>query len=486
MLTAKKWMLVAAAVSLIWTGAAPAAAATPYDSYTYDYWMDPVPAPAAYVPVRAITGADLGIGDFLEPSDMHVAASGTIGVLDSGNARVVLLDADWMVLRTIQSFVNGGKEDSFKNPSGIYLAADDLIYVADTDNFRVVVLTMDGELVKIVENPQSDVLAEGFQFAPLKVTVDKAGRVYVVARGVYEGIMQFDELGKFLGYAGTIKVQRNYADYFWRLVSTKAQKAQMTLFIPTEFSNLDMDHKGFVYATNIDVGSKEPIKRLNPSGEDVLKRFGYYAVAGDLYYRRIVGPSKFVDIKVLGSGKYSALDSTQGRVFTYDDEGNLLYIFGGKGNQVGTFKTPVAIEQSGDQHIVLDRGKGNLVVFAPTAFGRNVNEAVRNHYQGEDGEAVKSWNEVLKQNANYDIAYIGIGKALLMNKQNKEALTYFKLGMDRKDYSVAYKRYRREVMKEHFGTVMSLLLAATVALIGYKLARKWRQGRAAGREAGLH
>lgn len=485
-MTAKKWILTLVAASLLWTITSPAAAATPYESYTYDYWKDAVPAPAAYVPVRAITGASLGIGDFLEPSDMHVAASGTIGVLDSGNARVVLLDADWKVKQTIQTFSNDGKEDTFKNPSGIYLSEDDRIYVADTDNNRVVVLSMSGELVKIIEKPQSDVLAADFQFAPLKVTVDKANRVYVVARGVYEGIMQFDENGKFLGYAGTIKVQRNYADYFWRLVSTKAQKAQMTLFIPTEFSNLDMDHKGFVYATNIDVGSKEPIKRLNPSGEDVLKRFGYHDVAGDLYYRRLVGPSKFVDIKVLGSGKYSVLDSTQGRVFTYDDEGNLLYIFGGKGNQVGTFKTPVAIEQSGDQQVVLDRGKGNLVVFAPTAFGKHVNEAIRNHYLGEDGEAVKSWQEVLKLNANYDIAYIGIGKAHLMNKENKEALTYFKLGMDRKDYSVAYKRYRREVMKEHFGTVMSVLLAAGVALIMYKLARKWKQGRAAGREAGLH
>ena len=76
----------------------------------------------------------------------------------------------------------------------------------------------------------------------------------------------------------------------------------MRLFIPTEFSNLDIDGKGFVYATNIDVGSKEPIKRLNPSGEDVLKRFGYFPVAGDIYYRRTVGPSKFVDIKVLGDG----------------------------------------------------------------------------------------------------------------------------------------------------------------------------------------
>ena len=157
----------------------------------------------------------------------------------------------------------------------------------------------------------------------------------------------------------------------------------MRLFIPTEFSNLDIDGKGFVYATNIDVGPKEPIKRLNPSGEDVLKRFGYFPVAGDIYYRRTVGPSKFVDIKVLGDGIYSALDSTQGRVFTYDESGNLLYVYGGIGNQLGVFKTPAAIERLGDRQLVLDRGKASIVMFEPTEFGKQVNLAVRHHYRGK-------------------------------------------------------------------------------------------------------
>lgn len=50
-------------------------------------------------------------------------------------------------------------------------------------------------------------------------------------------------------------------------------------------------------------------------------------------------------------------------------------------------------------------------------FGTHVNEAVALHYQGEDTEAVHIWQEVLKLNANYDIAYIGIGKSLLMEKK---------------------------------------------------------------------
>ena len=216
----------------------------------------------------------------------------------------------------------------------------------------------------------------------------------------------------------------------------------MRLFIPTEFSNLDIDGKGFVYATNIDVGSKEPIKRLNPSGEDVLKRFGYFPVAGDIYYRRTVGPSKFVDIKVLGDGIYSALDSTQGRVFTYDESGNLLYVYGGIGNQLGVFKTPAAIEQLGDRQLVLDRGRQASSCSSQPSSGNRLTLPYATII-GEDEEAERYWERVLQLNANYDIAYIGIGKAKLMKGENKEALRYFELGMDRKNYSVAYKRYRK-------------------------------------------
>ncbi|WP_334075074.1 NHL repeat-containing protein [Paenibacillus sp. A14] len=502
-MTAKKWIISALIAALLLpsgeiygspepaSGFAPPAAPVsepapaPYESYNYNYWEEATPMPAAYLPGRSITGKELGVGDFAEPADMHIAASGALYVLDTGNQRIVRIGKNLTEARVISSFDNEGKQDGFANPSGIFTDAEERIYVADTDHQRVVVLSPEGSLVRIIQNPQSEVLPQGFQFLPLKVTVDEAGRVFVVARGVYEGIMQFDERGNFIGYIGTIKVKRNYIDYFWRLVSTKAQRAQMALFIPTEFSNLDIDHKGFVYATNIDVGSTEPIKRLNPSGEDVLKRFGYYDVAGDIYYRKTTGPSKFVDIKVIGDGMYSALDSTQGRVFTYDENGNLLYIYGGRGNQLGLFKTPVAVERMGECQFVLDRGKGSIVVFEPTEFGLNVNAAVRLHYRGEDAEAESYWNRVLELNGNYDIAYIGIGKARLMRKQNKEALEYFKLGMDRKNYSVAYKRYRREVMKEHFGTVMSVLLAAALAFAAYRIARHWKQRRKRGHEAGV-
>lgn len=490
-MTAKKWLLMIAVVSLLTFHSQTTASATsaPYESYNYNYWEEAVPSPAPYLPSRSISGADLGIGDFVEPSDMYVTDNGLVYILDSGNHRIVCLDDQWNVVRMISSFEVEGKVDGFKNPGGIFVNQEGNIYVADTENSRIVVLSPEGEYIRMIKDPKSDVLPDNFTFVPLKLTVDKADRIYVVSQGVFEGIVQFDETGKFIGYVGTNKIQRDVVDHFWRLLSTKAQKQQMALFIPTEFSNVDIDYKGFVYATNIDPDSQEPIKRLNPSGEDVLKRFGYFDVKGDIRYSLFggkAGPSKLIDIKVREGGMYSALDSLRGRIFTYDDEGNLLYVFGGKGTQLGTFKTPVAIEFLKESLVVLDRGKSNVVVYEPTAFGLSVNKAVKLHYDGEDTEAVESWKKVLTLNSNYDIAYIGIGKSLLIEKKNKEALSYFKAGMERKYYSVAYKRYRREVMKEHFGTFLSVVMILIAALLLFKGVKKWRQRRANERETGLY
>lgn len=449
-------------------------ASTPYEAYNYNYWEEAVASPAAFVPSETINGQQLGIGAFVEPGDMVLDNAGKIYVADTGNKRIVVLNPDRKLDRVIDAVPGVGQ---FGTISGIFVDQDGDLYVADSGLGKLIVLTSDDKVRLVIDKPQSDIIAAGFKFTPTKVAVDEAKRMYVVASGVFEGIMQFDADGSFLGYIGTNEVKRDYYEIIWRMFSTKEQRSQMVLFIPTEFSNLDMDHKGFVYATNIDLNSLTPIKRLNPSGEDVLKRYGYFEVRGDIRFRLSVGPSIFIDIKYLGDGLYSALDSNQGKVFTYDAEGNLLFIYGMLANQAGTFKTPVAIEYDGENQLVLDRAKGNINVFKPTRFGKLVLQASRLHYNGYSEEAVPIWQQVLDLNSNYDIAYSGIGRSLVLAKRNEEALFYFKQGMERDQYSVAYKRYRREEMKEQFGTMMSLLVILALATASFMLWRKYRSKR---------
>jgi len=471
----KKWISAVVMASLLFSSSLidVAKAGTPYESYNYNYWKEAVASPAAYVPDKTIYGMDLGIGALLEPNDMALGSDGRIYIADTGNKRIVVVNAQWQVEQIIEGYTTlAGVKTDFQSPTGLFVDTDNLLYVADSVLGQVIAFDAQYNMRLVIENPQSDIIAAGFKFVPQKIAVDEAKRIYVVANGVFEGIMQFDTDGSFLGYIGKNEVRRDYYEILWRSLSTKEQRSQMVLFIPTEFSNLDVDHKGFVYATNIDLNSQTPIKRLNPSGEDVLKRFGYFDVKGDILFRFSVGPSVFVDIKYLGDGLYSALDRRQGKVFTYDAEGNLLYIYGALGNQMGTFKTPVAVEFDGEKQYILDRAKANITILKPTKFGNLVNEASRLHYNGYSQEAVPLWEEILTLNSNYDVAYIGIGRSLVMAKQNEEAIFYFKQGMEREQYSVAFKRYRREELKEHFNVIMTTVLIIAVAALGLYIWRK--------------
>ena len=136
-------------------------ASAPYESYIYNYWEETVAVPAAYVPVRSVTGRIWASGSF-GAQRYACVRGGNIYVLDSGNKRIVCLDEAWNVVRVIDAFMNEGKEDGFANPSGIFIDGDENIYVADTDHQRVVVLTAEGALVRIIEQPESDVRLKAF------------------------------------------------------------------------------------------------------------------------------------------------------------------------------------------------------------------------------------------------------------------------------------------------------------------------------------
>jgi len=171
------------------------------------------------------------------------------------------------------------------------------------------------------------------------------------------------------------------------------------------------------------------------------------------------------------------LDSNRGRIFTYNEDGSLLYVFGKIGKQFGTFKSPVALDRVGENIAVLDRDMGQITLFQPTRFGELVNEANRLYSIGQHDASAEVWKEVLKYDANYEMAYVGVGKALLREGKNKEALGYLKLGYDRKYYSKAFERYRKEVLREHFGAIMTGLVALAVGWAVLLAVWKYRKRR---------
>ena len=466
--------LVLALAVLLPCAAAGAGTDLPYDTYNYDYWGNVMLCPAAYVPSGFLSGADLlyqggPVGAFKTPQDMVVSPDGEVYIADTGNNRVVVLEKDLKTVRKIiTGFERDGREETFNAPYGVAVSNSGQLYIADSRNRRIVVLNADGSFDRTVENPQSDVLADNYVFTPLKVSVDYADRVYCIAQNMFEGIMVFASEGNFTGFFGTIEVKISLWEKFWRKIATKEERSKQQLFIPTEFTGIDIDDEGFVYATNVDTDGVQAVRRLNPRGQDVVKKGTFNSLAGDVSFAgttTYAGPSRITDVVYRGRGIYSVLDSKRGRIFTYDHEGNLLYIFGGKGTQEGTFNTPVAIEYLDGSILVLDANLGKIMRFGVTEYGSLINEAVGLRFDGDEALAVPLWEEVLRLDENNELANSGIGKAYLSAGDNGKAMTYLRRGMNRTYYSVAYKRYRNEVLKQNLGFILTGVIMLIALLI---------------------
>lgn len=460
----------------------------PYDTYNYDYREYVHFTPAAYIPAGTVKGTDLTwngepVGAFVTPQDFCQADDGTIYIADTGNNRIVVLDKDMKnVINIITTFDNEGTEDTFMQPYGICVSEKGQIYIADSQHYRVVVLNSDGSLDKIVANPQSESLEEGYVFVPLKVAVDYADRIYVIAQNMFEGIMVFENNGAFSSFFGTIEVEISLWEKFWKRLATKEERSKQVLFIPTEFTGIDIDPEGFVYSSNIDATGVQGVRRLNPRGEDVIKKGENETVGGDLWVdgsTEYAGASQLTDVVYRQNGIYSCLDRKRGRIFTYDHEGNLLYIFGGLGTQEGTFSMPVAIEDIGGRLAVLDATRCAVVCFEETEYGRLINEAVSLRYDGDEAQAVALWERVLELDENNELANTGIGKAYLTAGDYVQAMKYLKLGMNRDYYSVAYRRYRNSLLTENASYFLTGILVLIAAWIIIKNIRKKKKGGAA-------
>lgn len=484
--SARAAAFVLAIVMVLGSGAAAVKADdVPYTTYNYDYREYIHYTPAAYIPEKTLYGRNYtfngeSIGDFKTPQDMCKSPSGKVYIADTGNNRIVVFDEDMTkVVDIITTFDNNGKEDSFSQPYGVCVSEKGNIYVADSKKKRVVVLNPDKSLRQTVDNPQSESLGEGFVFTPWKVAVDYADRVYVIAQNMFEGIMVFETDGQFTGFFGTIPVPISMWERFWRWLATKEERANQKLFIPTEFTGIDVDPEGFIYASNIDPDGKQGVRRLNPSGQDVIKKGENENLGGDLqtdgsgdYY----GPSQFTDVVYRDNGIYSCLDRKRGRIVTYDHEGDLLYIFGGLGTQEGTFQMPVAVEQIGTGIAVLDATAGSVICFEVTEYGDMINTAVGLRFDGEEAHAVALWERVLELDENNELANVGIGKAYLSAGDYRQAMKYLKLGMNRNYYSIAFKRYRNDILRNNISYVLTGLVVLIIVLLAVKNIKRKRKG----------
>ena len=81
----------------------------------------------------------------------------------------------------------------------------------------------------------------------------------------------------------------------------------------------------------------------------------------------------------------------------------------------------------------------------------------------------------MKMNANYPLAFRGIGRAIMRENRFEEAMQYFKLAHDDENYGRAFKLYRKEWVEKNIWWIL-LILAAVVIIplaIGKTKRTKW-------------
>lgn len=479
-------LVLTASVLLCSTGAEATSSDGNHYTYIYDCWRYDRESPDAYSVTRTITGSDFACGNFVDPEGLYVIGN-DMYVADTGNSRVVKFTYEndvFTMVKEIKQFENNGQQDALAQPQDVFVDEEGNTYIADTGNKRIVHLDANGKLVKVITRPEDETVDQSTDFLPQKLVVDSSKRIFTQVQNVNKGFMEFASDGSFTGFVGASKVTYNFLEYLWKMIATKEQRAQMDLFVPTEYSNLCLDSEGFIYATIGVVGEDtnpldaQPIRKLNAKGTDILVRNGYFEPAGDLWWvghGEMSGPSKFVDIACLDNDVYYGLDNTRGRIFSYDFQGNMLYAFGGHGYKAGYFINPVAIEDLGDTLVVLDANLGSITQFTLTEYGTYINEGLSQYKRGDYDASAATWQKVLKLNGNYDQAYIGIGRAYLRQEKYTEAMEYFKLKLDSTNYSKAYKLYRKDWFEENIGIIIAVVVILILFGYGYGFVKKARK-----------
>ena len=504
-------------------------------TYNYDYWGELRESPDAYRVTDVIYSSSLALDKAMRSPKSLFVRDQDLYIVDTGNNRILHLTrtgASFDLVRVIDQVTVGADKlqefmaasDLMKNEDGSYLTDEDgsyylkppvgssaekgplaltsenvtyfnnpndvsvdpegKIYVADRDNNRVIVMNKDLEFVQLFTKPSDSTFDQNQSFLPNKLVVDTSGRVFVLANNINKGLVKFEADGTFTGFIGANPVTYNLWDYIWKTYfMTKEQRSQQAAFVPTEYQNIYIDNDGFIYATNTSFSeydllwdNAKPIRLLNAVGQDILVKNDRYPPIGDLEWVEQSsdhGPSKLYDITVLDNDVYVVIDQTRGRVFGYDPQGIMLWAFGTSGvNAEGVFSRANSIEHMGTDLLVLDELDCSVTVFSPTEYGNLIFLASEQYLRGDYDGSADTWEKVLQHNANYNLAFIGIGRSKMRAEEYEEAMALFKMAHDRDNYGQAFRYYRKIWVEKNILWVVLIIVVLVVFSFVRKTIRK--------------
>lgn len=472
--------------------AVPASASSAYQTYTYSIGGEALYSPDAYSARTSLTSDDMGItaatGLALNsPGDLITDSEGNCYIADTGNNRIIILNRYFEFRFAISEFINDrGTADVLASPEGVFVYHDQL-WVCDTNKNRLVVFDRnDGTFLKIVDQPESQLFDDDAVYKPIAMAIDQYGRIYVVSSTTYQGIIVMDADGEFVGFIGAQAVTISAWDILWRRFQTDKQKKLTASYISTEYNNITINEEGFVYVTTSSIaessvrsairgksksGKYLPVKLLNPAGEEIMRRNGFWPPAGEIDFStdstdEYYGVSRVTDVAVGPEKTWSIIDSNRNKIYTYDFNGNLLFAFGDKGSMLGSISNIEAVCYQGNTMLVLNKGTPcSIIIYDRTGYGDMLVAAIAAENSLDYNYAIECWQAVLQRNSNFDAAYVGIGNALYRSGDYKESLKYFETAYDTANWSESYKEVRKEWMSKWFLLVFVLIIAIIVGVV---------------------
>lgn len=406
-----------------------------YKTFTVDGNQYFVESQTGYSAVKAINR----IGDtrLSSPSDMRFGKDGNLYIADTGNRRVLVATKEG-------DYLNEFTHEELISPVGIFPHTSGKIFVADDAAGKIFVFTEDGALEHTFEKPTALSFGQRNTFQPTKVVVDERENVYALSRGNNNGIIMLNANtpGEFLGYFAPNVSQLSLLTRFRRAIFSEEQLDKMIRAIPNSAENLAIDDRGLIYTVTTTENEKEPLKKLNLGGTNLLP-------PNFAFLPRSVAVGEQGNIYVL---------SELGFIFEYTEEGELLFMFAGidEGYQRnGLLGQGVAIDVDENNHIyTLDSQKNEIQIFQPTAFANKVHHALSLYQNGLYVESKPVWEEILDMNSQLDLANKGLGYAFYEEEDYQNSQIAFRQAQNIEGFSDAYWEVRNLWIKDNIVTMV--------------------------------
>lgn len=388
------------------------------------------------------------------PEDVFVRAD-ALYVTDTGAGRIVRTDLS-------------GEEKTYlgegvlSSPTGVFVTDEGEIYVADSGLAKVVVLDQSGAVLREYGRPDSATFGANAQYMPTKVAVADSGILYIISQGSFDGVIQMDQSGEFLGYYGYNEVPMTAAEVLQNLIFTEEQKAQLFNKIPLAFYNLALDDKGLCYTITQNTDAS-PLKKHNIAGVDILNSA---LQAEDL-----------ADVCLGPDGQIFAV-SESGAIYELDAGGELLFVWGGQAANserrgLFTLASGIAADDACSLY-VLDRERGVVHTFIPTQYALMMHTAIRQYEDGDYSASQQTLEAILRQSGNVQMVYEYQGKNQMQLGQYEQAMESYRRAGNSAGYSDAFWEVRIEAISAWFGWG-ALAIAALLAL--WLAASRLRRGK---------